>query len=256
MARQAINKAFDSVELPVDGVLAIQTTRLHPVNLNQANAKFGQFNLGVHVGDNKTSVMANRQVLQQFLPKGAQIQWLEQVHGDDVTIVEQVSNQAIVADAAVTTTRNIALAVMTADCLPIILADKNGHEVAVIHGGWKPLVKGIIQSTIENMKSSPSDIHAWLGPCIGANSFEVGAEVRENFIAIGAYLSSAFVSVESAQSEKYLGDLPKIAITILNQSGISNIVHSNSCTVAMNERYYSYRKEQVTGRMATIVCLC
>jgi len=256
MARKISNHAFDSVELPIDGVLAIQTTRLHPLNVHQRNSQFGQYNLGMHVGDDIELVKANRQVLNRFFPAEAHIQWLEQVHGNDVAFIEQVNEQAIVADAAVTNKRNIALAVMTADCLPIILANKSGREVAVIHGGWKPLAKGIIQATLANMNSKPCDIYAWLGPCIGRDNFEVGAEVRQIFMALDNNLTSAFTRVETSKSEKYLGNLPQIASSLLTILGITKIVDSNKCTVAMNERYYSYRKERNAGRMATVVCLC
>jgi hypothetical protein len=223
---------------------------------------FGHFNLGLHVGDNAQRVIANRsrvmQYIKQSLYKGndidaahVNIQWLEQVHGNKVVVVSTVNQQAIVADASITREKNIALAVMTADCLPILLTAENGEEIAAIHGGWRSLAANIIEKTLEKMRTKPQDIKAWLGPCIGQDAFEVGAEVRHCFTKQNQDFSQAFI--EKANG-KFLCDLHNIAKLKLSALGINAIASLPECTYGNFTKYYSYRKSQTTGRMATIIC--
>ena len=231
---------------------------------------FGAFNLGLHVGDSTEKVNHNRNVLKQLLQQklskqqltqkpslhcklieDVQIQWLKQVHGNEVVEVMAVNEQVITADASITRQKNIALAIMTADCLPILLSHKDGSEVAAIHGGWRPLAANIIEKTLDKMHSKPAELVAWLGPCIGKDAFEVGSEVKEAFTQQGVAFNNAFIKQENG---KYLADLQKIAQLQLQALGVSAISALVECTYQETNKYYSYRKERVTGRMASIIC--
>jgi len=272
------------INWPTPKVLAFSTTRYPPVykktvdeenvsnnfllkksTMAQKNPSsgFDYFNLGMHVGDCPLSVKDNRNTLLAFLPNNTKIQWLEQVHGNGVVYVNEYNSIPYVADAAITCDKNIALAIMTADCLPILLADKNGKEVAAIHGGWRPLATNIIQKTIDNMSTSVDEILAWLGPCIGAQSFEVGEEVRNQFIELSTSFSAAFSPLNtdssSNQKLKFLADLTMIAQMQLKKLGVENITlthsNTNACTYTESYEYYSFRREGITGRMASIITL-
>ena len=140
---------------------------------------------------------------------------------------------------------------MTADCLPILLSHKNGSEVAAIHGGWRSLAANIIEKTLDKMHSKPAELVAWLGPCIGKYAFEVGSEVKEAFTQQGVAFNNAFIKQENG---KYLADLQQIAQLQLQALGVSAISALAECTYQETNKYYSYRKEQVTGRMASIIC--
>ncbi|WP_440876646.1 peptidoglycan editing factor PgeF [Thalassotalea sp. PLHSN55] len=246
-------KAFNYVNWPIDNVLAFITTRQHPLGLSGSSAPFSHFNLGTHVNERPEDTQANRQTLSQFLPQTSQIQWLNQVHGSDVAYVEHAQAKALTADAAITNKKNISLAVMTADCLPILLAAENGSEVAAIHGGWRPLAAGIIGNTLEKMVSDVKQIRAWLGPCIGKTAFEVGQEVKDMFVEQNSAFAEAFVPHVPG---KYFADLHFIARIQLQQLGVKTISALSDCTYLDDEQYYSYRRENVTGRMATVItCL-
>jgi len=253
---KSINSKLQSIQWPVQHVQAYTTTIHHPsssVQLLPSNV-YGAFNLGLHVGDDEDQVQFNRQSLLEYFPKQTQIQWLEQVHGSHVVSVSNQHNN-IVADAVVTREKNLALAIMTADCLPIMLSTIDGHVIGAIHGGWKPLVNGIIENTINEMNVEPATIYAWLGPCIGKHHFEVGEEVYHAFLALDDELNKAFTPKPLiTEQQKYLADLHVIAKLQLTQLGISNIYSLPECTYSNSERYYSYRREAVTGRMATVIC--
>ncbi|WDD97955.1 peptidoglycan editing factor PgeF [Thalassomonas actiniarum] len=244
------NPHFCQPDWPVANVLAFNTTRQHPHRDKPPVTDFDSFNLGTHVGDDIGRVENNRQALKEFLPKGSQIQWLEQVHGNTVVEVHCHSEQPLVADAAVTRNPDVTLAVMTADCLPILLSCGQGKEVAVIHGGWRPLLAGIISNTLQKMQSRNTELYAWLGPCIGEQAFEVGAEVRQAFVGQSAMFDAAF---KSTGQGKYLGNLALIAKLQLNSVGVQQVSAVNHCTYAMEQRYYSYRRNAITGRMAAFI---
>ena len=141
---------------------------------------------------------------------------------------------------------------MTADCLPILLVSKFGDEIAAIHGGWRPLSANIINNTLDKMTTSPANLYAWLGPCISKNVFEVGEEVRAAFTQQRDSFCRAFTALKEG---KYLADLHEIAKIQLNMQGITCINSLPECTYLNTEKYYSYRKNAVTGRMATLICL-
>lgn len=257
-------------------VLAIQTTRLSPVQnseektedniFNNEKFTFGGFNLGLHVGDNEETVIKNRNTLKNLIRElsssksntlgtkevsHVEIQWLEQVHGNYVTTVWTVKESPVTADACITRKKNIALAIMTADCLPILLTHKDGTEIAAIHGGWRPLASNIIEKTLNKMHSKSAEVIAWLGPCIGHKAFEVGNEVKAAFIQQNPAFEVAFIEQENG---KHLADLHKIARLQLEDIGVSVIGNLAECTLSNTDKYYSYRKDNITGRMASVIC--
>ena len=264
MLSKNINRHIHYVDWPAQHVLALTTTRHHPslpFVPKSTFSKFSTFNLGDHVGDNHAKIISNRYFLQTMLPKKTSIQWFEQIHGSDVAVIESVSAKAIVADAAITKEKNIALAIMTADCLPILLSSKQGKEIAAIHGGWRPLVSNIISNTLAKMSTPPSDLVAWLGPCIGANAFEVGEEVRQKFIELSPLFERAFIKqrypltlTKESEGDKYLANLVFIATLQLHQLGITNVSFLTDCTFSRNDEYFSYRRDGQTGRMASVIC--
>jgi len=248
-----INSAFHNIYWPVQNVLAFTTTIHHP-NQIKYKGQYGDFNLGLHVGDDTTFVQDNRQVLLSYLPSNTHIQWLEQVHSNHAEYIHEHCD-SIIADASITNQKGIALAIMTADCLPIVIASRAGEEVANIHGGWKPLSKQIIQHTVSQMKTPLEELYVWLGPCIGAEAFEVGEDVYSQFIKIDSRFSPAFTSIHcNTKKNKYLANLHAIATIQLNTLGIYNISALPHCTFSQKNDYYSYRRQNITGRMATIIC--
>ncbi|WP_259366445.1 MULTISPECIES: peptidoglycan editing factor PgeF [unclassified Colwellia] len=259
-----IYNSLYNIEWPVLNVLAFTTTRLHPQKKSLSSnhsysSVYGQFNLGEHVGDDLVNVNKNRASLLAYLPLNTKIQWLEQVHGNKVVTIESYSKTPLVADAIITRQKNIALAVMTADCLPILLTAIDGSEIAAIHGGWKPLAKNIITNTVNNMKTDNENIIAWLGPCIGEYAFEVGQEVKCAFESQSEKFVSAFTAINEPlalekHKGKYLANLAMIARIQLNTLGINKVHHLNHCTYSNEQQYYSYRRDTITGRMVSIIC--
>ena len=268
MLLKNINLHLHPVIWPAHNVLAFTSTRYHPSTELAPNktpnikfSKYSAFNLGDHVGDDHQCVMKNRASLLDFLPLSTRIQWFEQVHGVDVAHITCYSEKPVTADAAITSDMNIALAMMTADCLPIVLSSKYGDEIAAIHGGWRPLVGNIIANTVNQMQCSNEDIFAWLGPCIGADKFEVGDDVKDQFVKQSKIFEHAFNEKKNSkksetlkQPRKYLADLALIAKLQLNQLGIKNINQLSHCTFTREREYFSYRRDGQTGRMATIIC--
>jgi YfiH family protein len=257
------NSAIEFVQWPVHSqsestvldnqLLGLQTTRLSPNNSSSDNNPvYNHFNLGLHVGDCAKQVEHNRQFLQNLLPSKTRIQWLEQVHGNSVAEISTVTKQAIMADAMVTREKNIALAIMTADCLPILLISNQGDEIAAIHGGWRPLAANIISNTVNKMHTAADKIYAWLGPCIGKEAFEVRSEVQTAFVEQDTIFSQGF---NKQSNGKYLANLHEIARLQLNNLGIKQISTLSECTYSEPKKYYSYRKTPITGRMAAIITL-
>lgn len=240
------------INWPVEGVKAFQTIRSLAPDADVANIDFGNFNVGLHVGDNQASVLNNRQQLNSVLGAEKSIQWLNQVHGNDVAIIKEYSEQPVTADAAITSNPNIALAVMTADCLPILLSNMNSGEIGVIHAGWRPLALGIIEKTLLKLNACNSDIFAWLGPCIGQQNFQVGGEVRDTFISLDEHLECYFLADEQ---NKFRANLRAIAQYLLEKNGVSKIQTLSDCTYDKKEKYYSYRRCNVSGRMCSVIVM-
>jgi len=259
MLKSTINQPFNEVKLPVNNIQAIQTTRYSPVSKKKSYPSknvqaFDDFNLGLHVGDDENQVIHHRQLLHTFLPTETNIQWLDQVHGNNVVVIEQMSLSPIKADAVITREPKLALAIMTADCLPILLSNSDGTEVAAIHAGWRSLAGNIIDNTVNKMLSDNGSIHAWLGPCISQTHFEVGTEVKDIFEQLNGKFCLAF-QVNENENDKWLADLQHIALMMLKDLGIASIEVDAGCTFSQKRQYYSYRRENITGRMASLICI-
>ena len=223
-------------------VKAIQTTRRGGFGV----APYDSLNLGSHVQDNPVTVAQNRQLLSQYLP--SEPVWLNQVHGVEVVDAGQCGCVPD-ADASFTHQKQVVCVTMTADCLPILLCDKQGTVVAAVHAGWRSLCDGVIEATVEKMQVSPVDLMAWLGPAIGPEAFEVGDEVRAAFMAKDAQAGQAF----KASGDKWLGNLYMLAKQRLSKKGVVEIYGGNQCTYSEPSQYFSYRRDGVTGRMATMI---
>ncbi len=207
---------------------------------------YGNNNLAYHVGDTDEHVQANRQQLRETLRLPNEPIWLEQTHTNLCIVAETDSNR--VADAAVTRDTSLPLAIMTADCLPILLCDKQGTEIAAIHAGWRGLMNGIVENTLVNMHNTSDNLLAWIGPAICQTCYETGGEVREQFLNNYPYTHSSFLE----NNKKIYADLPKMAEQVLNALGILDVYQSSACTFE-NTSFYSYRRAAKTGRMATLI---
>lgn len=228
-----------------ENVATLQTLRGGGSSL----APWDSFNLGDHVGDDPLHVAANRARLRALLP--AEPCWLQQVHGIAAVDVAKTA-KTVVADAAFSSSPGQVCAVMTADCLPVLFCDRAGSVVAAAHAGWRGLLAGVLEATVGQMRVAPGEILAWLGPAIGAENFEVGEEVRTAFVAHDTSAQSAF---RPHGPGKWLADLAMLARQRLAASGVSAIYGGEWCTYAAPERFFSYRRDGVTGRMASLIWL-
>lgn len=241
-------------------VLAGQTTRQPVLDSPRSQMPYDGFNLALHVGDGASQVQQQRMALLQALePQGAhRLVWLEQTHSTRVQVVdEQVGFLALDADALITRQLGVACMIMTADCLPIVLSNAEGTEVACIHAGWKGLLNGVIENTLAAMQSPAS--HAWLGTAIGPCHFEVGQDVYQAFVQHNPASASAFVPQADAQQQsgnKYLADLYQLASLRLSALQISHPAAAQACSYHQSAQFYSYRRAAQTGRMATFVMIC
>lgn len=235
-------------------VHALVTTRLGGVSA----APFGSCNLGDHVADNPQAVADNRALLELALQRIAPAQapqWLKQVHGLNVVTPPSEPTQRRVwipeADAATTTQAGVPLTVMTADCLPVLFCDRAGTRVAVAHAGWRGLSDGILEKTAAQF-DAPDQVMAWLGPAIGPQAFEVGAEVRDVFLSHDRAAEAAFTRVD-ARPGHWLSDLYLLARQRLHAVGIEAVYGGGHCTWTESDRFYSYRRDSRTGRMASVI---
>lgn len=222
-------------------------------------APFDRFNLGHHVGDNAAAVAANRRRLQDLLPPGITIQWLRQVHGTRA-VRAPIAGDYPEGDASWTRRRATACAILTADCLPVLLCDRAATVVGAAHAGWRGLVAGVLEATVAAMEAAPGDLLAWLGPAIGPDAFEVGAEVREAFCeaarpgTVRQRVGACFRP--SGRPGHYLADLYALARLRLAAAGVTAVYGGGLCTYSDAARFYSYRRDGETGRMASVITLC
>ncbi len=238
----------------LSGVRALATTR--PCGNSPAPYDDGQggdgLNLGVHVGDASDCVQLNRAQIRRHLP--VEPAWLTQVHGTTVLDAAEVRD-APSADASFTTQRGVVCAIMTADCLPVLFADAAGRVVGAAHAGWRGLAGGVLENTVAAMRAAGGDtLHAWLGPAIGPMQFEVGEEVLQVFTAKDPVMRHAFQPVV-ARPGKYLADIYQLARITLANVGVMHVSGGNFCTVSEARRFYSYRRDGITGRMVSLVWL-
>ncbi|MEO0422087.1 MAG: peptidoglycan editing factor PgeF [Pseudomonadota bacterium] len=233
------------------GVRAVTSIR---TGAGASRAPWDRFNLGDHVGDDPAIVAANRRELQAMLAE-AQPRWLSQVHGTTVAVLDDLpaDGQPPVADAAVVRERHTACALLTADCLPVLLCDTSGAVVGAAHAGWRGLASGVLEATVEAMGVSPSQLTAWLGPCISRDAFEVGPEVRAAFAADDS--QGAADAFRPGEGDRWYADLPLLAERRLLRLGLDPhaIYRSRGCTYGEHGRFYSYRRDGTCGRMASLI---
>ncbi|MFB2658781.1 peptidoglycan editing factor PgeF [Shewanella xiamenensis] len=246
-----------------DNVAIAMTDRHGGVSLTP----YDSLNLGLHVGDIPQQVLVNRGLLAQQLQLATEPVWLEQVHGTRVVDLADIApinltqdaqsecvslqnTPPLVADASYTDLAGRVCVVMTADCLPVLLCNQQGTEVAAAHAGWRGLCDGVIEASVAKFASKPSELIAYLGPAIGPSAFEVGADVRAVFMAKDPNAESCFI----ARGDKYLADIIGLAKLRLKQLGITQIYSADICTV-LNQDYFSYRRDKITGRMASLIWL-
>lgn len=249
---RAIASAFLRPDWPAPAnVAALTSTRFGGISA----APFDTLNLGDHVGDEPAAVASNRQQLVEACPGLAAISWLEQVHG--VAVVAAESGPAQRADAQFTQVASLGCAVMTADCLPVLFCDRAGTQVAAAHAGWRGLCAGVLEATVATF-AEPAQLLAWLGPAIGPANFEVGAEVRAQFIEVASPAqrdATAGCFAVTADTGHFLADIYELARLRLRAAGVTAIYGGGLCTVADPQRFYSYRRDGVTGRMASLIYL-
>lgn len=226
-------------------VRALQTTRLGGCS----RVPYDALNLGMHVGDDPLVVAANRHLLNPWLP--SEPVWMEQVHGTQVAIAEQAGCVPR-ADACISRTPNAVCAVMTADCLPVLLCDAAGSVVGAAHAGWRGLAAGVIEATLAAMAVDPATLRVWMGPAIGPQAFEVGEDVRAVFVSYNAAAAAAFRPIPG---QKYLADIYLLVRQRLAALGVESVYGGQHCTYAEPQRFYSYRRDGTTGRMATLIWL-
>lgn len=212
---------------------------------------FASLNLGSHVGDEPARVTQNRSQYQQAAALPAAPVWLNQVHGTAVATLSANSTAGITADAAVSRQPGVVATVMTADCLPLLLCDSDGTQVAAVHAGWRGLCDGIIETTLAHFKR-PAEVLVYLGPAISQAAFEVGSEVRDAFIKHDPAAAQAFIC---GKAGKYQADLYQLARQRLAACGVRQIYGGSYCTYQHSELFFSYRRDGQTGRMASSIWL-
>ena len=216
-----------------------------------STGRFTSLNLGDHVGDSAQQVQRNRLLLQQHAGLPAAPVWLQQVHGTVVQRLPAQTSTSLQADAAFSSTAGQVCSVMTADCLPVLFCDRSGQQVAAAHAGWRGLLGGVLEATVATF-TQPCEVMAWLGPAIGPSAFEVGYEVRQQFIAEQAGAEAAF---QPGVQGKWLANLYELARQRLRAVGVNAVYGGDYCTLSQAELFFSYRRDGQTGRMASCIWL-
>jgi YfiH family protein len=226
-------------------VKALITTRRGGVS----SGAHASMNLSDAVGDVAENVAENRRRLAACLPSPPV--WLRQIHGDRVVDASRIA-QPVEADASFATETNVVCAIMAADCLPVLLCDRAGSVVAAAHAGWRGLSSGVIENTVKAMGRPGSELLAYLGPAIGPSAFEVGADVHAAFVSHDPRAASAF---SERGNGKWLADLYSLARQRLQQTGVATVTGGTHCTYTEPLRFFSYRRDGVSGRMAALIWL-
>jgi len=215
----------------------------------KSKGKYNSLNLATHVNDEINTVHSNRDLINQYLPSSPH--WLNQTHSVDVL---KLPSQTLNGDASYTIDKNTVCVVQTADCLPLLVTNIDGTIVAAIHAGWRGLLNGVIENTIEKMNMLPNELLIWLGPAISQKHFEVGFDVKNSFCEKHSEAEKAFHLISD---QKWLADIYALAKIRLNLCGVKQIyggsVSDNYCTFANEVDYFSYRRDGVTGRMASLI---
>lgn len=226
-------------------VRALVTTRTGGVSVGP----YASLNLGIAVNDDPKAVAENRARVRAHLPE--EPRWLKQVHGATVVAGESVS-ALVEADASVTRTPGVVCVIQMADCMPVLLATRDGSVIGIAHAGWRGLAGGVVERTIEAMRADPAAMIAWLGPAIGPDTFEVGEEVRAAFVAADPAAVDAFRPLDTG---KWLADLFTLARQRLARAGLTAVHGGGLCTVSDPTRFFSHRRDRLTGRMGAFLWL-
>lgn len=230
------------------GVHALSTLR-GDSRSGVSKGPYSGFNLGDHVGDDPVAVAENRRRLKAAAGLPSDPAWLSQVHGIGVADLDSLVAPGP-ADAAISRGSGKVCAILTADCLPIVLASASGAIVAAAHAGWRGLAAGVIEATVRAMGVPPGSLVAWLGPAIGPKHFEVGSEVRDAFLEGDPKSAEAF---EPNPYGRFMADLGLLARQRLQGLGVSRIYGGGECTFARADRYFSHRRDGISGRQATLI---
>jgi YfiH family protein len=226
-------------------IKAFSTTRQNGFSL----APFDSFNLAEHVDDKVENVKRNRIKLQTILQLPAEPFWLSQIHSTKVVEAKCDSSYPI-ADASYTSTTNTICAVLTADCLPLLICDKKASCVAAVHAGWKGLANGIIEETLKTLNIPGEELLVWLGPAIGPDTFEVGEDVLQKFMEYDSHAKKAF---RALPNNKWLANIYELAKQRLLNFGVTEIYGGEFCTFTQKDKFFSYRRDKQTGRMASLI---
>ncbi len=215
-----------------------------------SRAPYSTLNLGTHVGDEPNAVAENRRRLAAEIGLPGEPNWLTQVHGRRVVDLDKPWSGP--ADGAVTGTAGVVCAVLTADCLPVLLADRSGGRVGIAHAGWRGLAAGVLEAAVAAIKTPPAELLAWFGPAIGQSAYEVGDDVLTSFIQADADAAAAF---EPNERGRWQADLYALARMRLQRLGVTSIHGGGSCTFSEPERFFSHRREAPCGRIASLIWL-
>ncbi len=232
-------------------VRSLFTTRNGGVS-GSVHRTYASFNLGAHVNDDWSDVERNRALLSRYLP--AEPKWLKQVHGTTSIWIDAAQMAIPEGDAVLSRTQGSVCAVMVADCLPVFLCDTAGTTVGIVHAGWRGLAGGVIEQSVAAMQLDHRELIAWLGPAIGPRHFEVGADVYDAFVRQDTQAEQAFVPIDSSE-KKWLADIFLLARQRLANLGVARVYGGEVCTFSDPARFFSYRRDGETGRMAALIWL-
>ncbi len=239
--------ADDLMWSPHPRVLALCTTR---DAFGESPPPFDRLNLGTRCGDDPAIVARNRAALRARYALPSEPKWLRQVHGAQVARFDSTPNDEPEADAAVTSEPGTVLAVLAADCLPVLFSSDDGEVIAAAHAGWRGLAAGVLERTVEAMRVAPAKLRAWLGPAAGPQAYEVGEEVRAAFVDRNAGAAEVFVATRPGH---WLCDLCALARQRLAHVGVTRVSGGGLCTISDPRRFYSHRRDGRTGRMASLI---
>ncbi len=224
-------------------IKAVSSTRIGGVS----QGVYRGLNVGTHVGDQNSVVERNRVIAAHQANMPTPPIWLNQTHSTDIIRVSEPTNFVLDADGLVTSNKNVVLSAMTADCLPVLLTDVEGSQVAAVHAGWRGLADGIVENAL---LAFDKPVMAWLGPAIGARVFEVGDDVLAAFAKFDTNAVKAFTPLSSG---KWLADMSLLATQRLNKAGVELVYNANLCTYSESTRFYSYRRDGITGRQCSFI---
>lgn len=251
-----IESAWLAADWPAPAHVHAGTTLRGGPGIGVSAAPFEHFNLGAHCGDDPAAVIANRARLRTLLSLPQEPRWLRQVHGTQVLTQDAgpISRTGEAdrpeADAVVTRDAGVVLAILTADCLPVLFCATDGSEIGAAHAGWRGLAAGVLEATVAAMHAPPARLLAWLGPAAGPQAYEIGAEVREAFIAQDRAAEAAFVPTRPGH---WRVDLFALARRRLQRVGVTQVHGGGLCTLSDARRFYSHRRDGRSGRMASLI---